>query len=80
MKVFLIQLQEMVEDMKDGFKTAMDALTQIQYGDQSLQDSVCHGQTECEDRLSGVIQMVLSLKVKRWTQNVHVRWYNKSVV
>lgn len=49
--------------MKDGFTTAMEALAQIQYGDQVLQEKVDHNKSEYQQQLTDVVQMVLSLKV-----------------
>ena len=49
--------------MKTGFCEAMEALQDIQYGDQKLEATVQHNKAECEQQLGDVIHMVLALKV-----------------
>ncbi|KAI0237438.1 hypothetical protein LSAT2_012035 [Lamellibrachia satsuma] len=58
----LSQLQCMAREMKTGFSKAMEALQDIQYGDQQLEATVQHNKDECEQQLGDVVQMVLALK------------------
>ena len=53
----------MAREMKTGFSKAMEALQDIQYGDQQLEATVQHNKDECEQQLGDVVQMVLALKV-----------------
>ena len=54
----------MAREMKAGFTHAMEALQDIQYGDQQLEATVQHNKAECEQQLGDVVQMVLALKVR----------------
>ena len=49
--------------MKVGFSTALEALVQIQMGDQVLQERVNNNKIEHDSQLADVLNMVLSLKV-----------------
>ncbi|KAK2152039.1 hypothetical protein LSH36_341g03018 [Paralvinella palmiformis] len=62
MAVRLNQLQDMVKEMKMGFSTALEALVQIQMGDQVLQERVNNNKMEHDNQLADVLNMVLSLK------------------
>ena len=61
--VLYFQLQDMVKEMKMGFSTALEALVQIQMGDQVLQERVNNNKMEHDNQLADVLNMVLSLKV-----------------
>ena len=54
----------MVREMKAGFSTALEALVQIQMGDQVLQERVNNNKIEHDSQLADVLNMVLSLKVR----------------
>ena len=57
------QLQDMVREMKTGFSTALEALAQIQFVDQVLQERVSTNKVQHDSQLADVLHMVLTLKV-----------------
>ena len=61
--IYSSQLQEMVVEMRSGFTSALQSLSQIQYGDQVLHERVASNKAQYEQQLSDVVGMVLSLKV-----------------
>ena len=53
----------MVVEMKTGFSNAMEELSKIQYGDQSLQEQLPDNRKYCNTEIDGVKQVVHDLKV-----------------
>ena len=54
----------MVMEMKQGFSTAMEELSKIQYGDQNLQQQLADNKKECSVEVTQVKEVVEELKVR----------------
>ena len=57
----------MVMEMKQGFSTAMEELSKIQYGDQNLQQQLADNKKECSVEVTQVKDVVEELKVIKST-------------
>lgn len=53
----------MVMEMKTGFSHAMEELSKIQYGDQTLQQQLIDSKKHCSDEITAMKQVVEELKV-----------------
>ena len=53
----------MVMEMKQGFSTAMEELSKIQYGDQNLEQQLADNKKECAAEVKVVTDVVEELKV-----------------
>ena len=53
----------MVMEMKQGFSTAMEELSKIQYGDQNLEQQLTDNKKECAAEVKVVTGVVEELKV-----------------
>ena len=62
----------MVMEMKQGFSSAMEELSKIQYGDQTLQQQLADNKKECAAEVKTVTDVVEELKV-----NVTYLYHNK---
>ncbi|OWF38369.1 uncharacterized protein LOC110466332 isoform X3 [Mizuhopecten yessoensis] len=60
----LALVQEMVQEMKTGFATAMEELANIQFGDQTLQQQMVTDRSENRQRTVELTDAVQSLKVE----------------
>ena len=54
----------MVMEMKQGFSTAMEELSKIQYGDQNLQQQLADNKKDCAAEVKVVTDTVEELKVQ----------------
>ena len=62
----------MVMEMKQGFSTAMEELSKIQYGDQNLQQQLADNKTECAAEVKLVTGAVEELKVCKTREIVYI--------
>ncbi|XP_069117799.1 uncharacterized protein [Argopecten irradians] len=60
----LAMVQEMVQEMKTGFATAMEELANIQFGDQTLQQQMVTDRSENKQRTTELTDAVASLKTE----------------
>ncbi|XP_060078901.1 uncharacterized protein LOC132558371 isoform X2 [Ylistrum balloti] len=60
----LALVQEMVQEMKTGFATAMEELANIQFGDQTLQQQMVTDRSENKQRTVELTEAVQSLKTE----------------
>lgn len=57
-------VQQMVMEMKQGFSSAMEELSKIQYGDQTLQQQLADNKKECAAEVKQVTEAVEELKTQ----------------
>jgi len=55
----------MVVEMKTGFSRAMEELSKIQYGDQTLQQQLADNTKQCNDDIQTVKESVEQIKVDK---------------
>ncbi|KAL3874317.1 hypothetical protein ACJMK2_037348 [Sinanodonta woodiana] len=60
----LSMVQQMVQEMKQGFTTAMEELSKIQYGDQTLQKQLADTKQECKEDIKDIQQAVKDIKLE----------------
>jgi hypothetical protein len=58
------QVQQMVMEMKTGFANAMEELSKIQYGDQTLQQQLVDSKKHCSEEIVAMKQVVEELRVR----------------
>ena len=65
--------------MKQGFSTAMEELSKIQYGDQNLQQQLADNKKECSEEVNLVKDAVDELKVGRWKNSQNALCHMQTV-